>query len=123
MKCACKSIIYVLHFELPLIICLYLGFFRQLESYATFLFQNIDVDQIVEHYQTNCTPQPSVSRFPSTTPVTKSQSLAGHEETNLPPELSINCNHGLQVIRFLCFNHVRSKVTDIFLTLTLDFCN
>ncbi|TMX04265.1 hypothetical protein EJD97_010319 [Solanum chilense] len=58
---------------------------------------NIDVDQIVEHYQTNCTPQPSVSRFPSTTPVTKSQSLAGHEETNLPPELSINCNHGLQL--------------------------
>lgn len=58
---------------------------------------NIDVDQIVEHYQTNCTPQPSVSRFPSTTPVTNSQSLAGHEETNLPPELSINCNHGLQL--------------------------
>lgn len=58
---------------------------------------NIDVDQIVEHYQTNCTPQPSLSRFPSTTPVTNSQSLAGHEETNLPPELSINCNHGLQL--------------------------
>ncbi|XP_006349359.1 ATP-dependent DNA helicase Q-like 4A isoform X1 [Solanum tuberosum] len=58
---------------------------------------NIDVDQIVEHYQTNCTPQPSVSKFPSTTPVTNSQSLAGHEETNLPPELSINCNHGLQL--------------------------
>ncbi|XP_049383336.1 ATP-dependent DNA helicase Q-like 4A [Solanum stenotomum] len=58
---------------------------------------NIDVDQIVEHYQTNCTPQPSVSRVPSTTPVTNSQSLAGHEETNLPPELSINCNHGLQL--------------------------
>ncbi|KAL3350088.1 hypothetical protein AABB24_022887 [Solanum stoloniferum] len=58
---------------------------------------NIDVDQIVEHYQTNCTPQPSVSRFPSTTPVTNPQSLAGHEETNFPPELSINCNHGLQL--------------------------
>ncbi|KAK4739629.1 hypothetical protein R3W88_003326 [Solanum pinnatisectum] len=58
---------------------------------------NIDVDQIVEHYQTNCTPRPSVSRFPSTTPVTNSQSLAGHEEKNLPPELSINCNHGLQL--------------------------
>ncbi|XP_055816296.1 ATP-dependent DNA helicase Q-like 4A isoform X2 [Solanum dulcamara] len=58
---------------------------------------NIDVDQIVEHYQTNSTPQPSVSRFPSTTPVTNSQSLAGPEETNLPPELSLNCNHGLKL--------------------------
>lgn len=58
---------------------------------------NIDVDQIVEHYHINCTPQPSVSRFPSTTPVTNSQSLAGPEEPNLPPDLSLNCTHGLKL--------------------------
>ncbi|XP_059313580.1 ATP-dependent DNA helicase Q-like 4A isoform X2 [Lycium ferocissimum] len=58
---------------------------------------NIDVDQIVERYQTNCTPQPSVSRFPSITPDTNSKNLAGPEETNLPPELSLNCNHGLKL--------------------------
>lgn len=74
------------------------GIYSQLGTYAIFLFQNIDVDQIVEHYQTNCTPRHSVSRFPPTTPVTNSQSLRGPGEKNLPPELSINCNHGLKVI-------------------------
>lgn len=78
-------------------------------------FQNIDVDQIVEHYHINCTPQPSVSRFPSTTPVTNSQSLAGPEEPNLPPDLSLNCTHGLKVIRFLCLNNFCFKVANFFL--------
>ncbi|XP_009787118.1 ATP-dependent DNA helicase Q-like 4A isoform X2 [Nicotiana sylvestris] len=61
------------------------------------ILQNIDIDQIVEHYQTNCTPQPSVSRCPPITPVTDSKCLAGSGETNLPPELSLNCNHGLKL--------------------------
>ncbi|CAN4110683.1 unnamed protein product [Withania somnifera] len=82
-----------------------IGVSKPQESYTTCadgteeddILLNIDVDQIVEHYQTNCTPQPSVCRFPSTTPVTNSQRLAGTEESNLPPELSSNCIHGLKL--------------------------
>ncbi|KAF3637063.1 ATP-dependent DNA helicase Q-like 4A, partial [Capsicum annuum] len=82
-----------------------IGVSKTRESYSTCaegteeddILLNIDVDQIVEHYQTNCTPRHSVSRFPPTTPVTNSQSLRGPGEKNLPPELSINCNHGLKL--------------------------
>ncbi|KAK4339909.1 hypothetical protein RND71_041371 [Anisodus tanguticus] len=82
-----------------------IGVSKTRESYSTGadgteeddILLNIDVDQIVEHYQTNCTPRPSGSRFQSTTPVSNSKSLAGPVETNLPPELSLNCNHGLKL--------------------------
>ncbi|CAN4108121.1 unnamed protein product [Withania somnifera] len=82
-----------------------IGVSKAQESYTTCadgteeddILLNIDVDQIVENYQTNCTPQPSISRFPSTTPVTNSQRLAGPEETNLRPELSSNCSHRLKL--------------------------
>nr|GLL23897.1 ATP-dependent DNA helicase Q-like 4A isoform X1 [Ipomoea trifida] len=62
------------------------------------ILEHIDVDQIVmEHYQSNCTPQPSVSKFPSFTPVTSSKCMGRSEDTNLPLELSSNCSHGLQL--------------------------
>lgn len=54
----------------------------------------------MEHYQSNYTPQPSVSKFPAFTPVTNTECMARSEDTNLPPELSSNCSHGLQVSNF-----------------------
>ncbi|RAL39559.1 hypothetical protein DM860_003092 [Cuscuta australis] len=61
------------------------------------VLEGIDVDQIVmEHYQSNCTPQPSLSKFPSTSGMS-SRCLEKTEESSLPLELSSNCNHGLQL--------------------------
>lgn len=58
--------------------------------------QNIDVDQIVEQYQSTCTPQPSISKLPPITP-TVDKNFARQDESCLPPELCSNCIHGLQV--------------------------
>lgn len=58
------------------------------------ILENIDVDQIVlEHYQSTCTPQPSISKLPPVTP-TVGKNNAARDETCLPPELCSNCNHG-----------------------------
>ncbi|PPD89854.1 hypothetical protein GOBAR_DD13201 [Gossypium barbadense] len=61
------------------------------------LLKDIDVDQIVsEHYQSTCTPQPSVSKFPPITPSVDKNAFAG-QETCLPPELCSNCSHGCKL--------------------------
>ncbi|KAK8624994.1 hypothetical protein V6N13_089878 [Hibiscus sabdariffa] len=62
------------------------------------LLEDIDVDQIVsEHYQSTCTPQPSVSKLPPITPSVDKNALAGQEEASLPPELCSNCTHGCKL--------------------------
>ncbi|CAH9116719.1 unnamed protein product [Cuscuta epithymum] len=62
------------------------------------LLQQIDLDQIVmEHYQSNCTPQPSVSKVPSFSPGMSSKCMERSEENSLPLELSSICCHGLQL--------------------------
>lgn len=58
--------------------------------------QNIDVDQIVEQYQSTCTPQPSISKLPPITP-TVDKNFGRQDESCLPSELCSNCSHGLQV--------------------------
>lgn len=62
------------------------------------LLENIDVDQIVmEHYQSTCTPKPSISIFPPITPTVNKDNIARSEETCLPPELCSNCCHGYKL--------------------------
>ncbi|XP_022763289.1 ATP-dependent DNA helicase Q-like 4A [Durio zibethinus] len=62
------------------------------------LLKDIDVDQIVsEHYQSTCTPQPSVTKFPPITPSLDKNAFAGQEEACLPPELSSKCSHGCKL--------------------------
>ncbi|KAL6964391.1 DNA helicase [Sarracenia purpurea var. burkii] len=59
------------------------------------ILENIDVDQIVtEHFQSTCTPQPSISKFPPITPTVGKNNVARDGETCLPAELCLNCNHG-----------------------------
>ncbi|MCI04931.1 ATP-dependent DNA helicase Q-like 4A-like, partial [Trifolium medium] len=58
---------------------------------------NIDVDQIVEKYQSTCTPQPSVSKFPLVTPFADKVNFAGQGDTFLPPELCLDCIHGYKL--------------------------
>ncbi|KAF9602134.1 hypothetical protein IFM89_025179 [Coptis chinensis] len=61
------------------------------------ILQNIDVDQIVlEHYQSNCTPQPS-SELRASTPVIGKNNIEIPDEANIPPELCTQCNHGCKV--------------------------
>ncbi|KAM1027197.1 hypothetical protein ACFX2A_040992 [Malus domestica] len=55
--------------------------------------KNIDVDQIVEQYQSSCAPQPSISTLPPITPFIDKDNR--QEATSLPPELCSNCSHGL----------------------------
>ena len=62
------------------------------------LWQSIDVDQIVlEHYQATCTPQPPISKFQPITPTADQNSVIRPEEISVPPELCLNCSHGLKV--------------------------
>ncbi|WCJ18349.1 ATP-dependent DNA helicase Q-like 4A [Euphorbia peplus] len=63
------------------------------------LLGEIDVDQIVmEHYQsTNCTPQPSTSKYTPVTPAIDKNNFARSDEMLLPPELCQSCNHGLKL--------------------------
>ncbi|CAN1804893.1 ATP-dependent DNA helicase Q-like 4A [Linum perenne] len=62
------------------------------------LIQSIDLDQIVmDHYQSTCTPQPSVSRFQPITPSVSKDDFTRPEDTFLPSELSSKCNHGIQL--------------------------
>ncbi|KAK6240973.1 hypothetical protein SCA6_006362 [Theobroma cacao] len=61
------------------------------------LLKDIDVDQIVsKHYQSTCTPQPSVSKFPPIAQMDKN-AFAGEEEACLPTELCSNCSHGCKL--------------------------
>ena len=75
-----------------------------LNSFTDFGFQNIDVDQIVmEHYQSTCTPQPSISKLPPVSPTLSKVDIAKHEEAFLPLELCSNCSHGFKVYLILAF--------------------
>ncbi|XP_054776776.1 ATP-dependent DNA helicase Q-like 4A isoform X1 [Prosopis cineraria] len=58
---------------------------------------NIDVDQIVENYQSTCTPQPSISKFPPISPTVDANSFARQGEHRLPLELCLDCIHGYKV--------------------------
>ncbi|KAK3016325.1 hypothetical protein RJ639_007305 [Escallonia herrerae] len=60
------------------------------------ILENLDVDQIVmKHYQSTCTPQPSISKFPPISPAVSKDNVASDKDTCLPPELSARCSHGL----------------------------
>lgn len=88
-------------------ICLMFLFFS---STAEFIFQNIDVDQIVmQHYQAMNTPRGSASQDMSTPPGNKCN-FNGMDETNLPKELSEPCNHQFKV------GHVLIKAPSWFCT-------
>ncbi|XP_015878953.3 ATP-dependent DNA helicase Q-like 4A isoform X1 [Ziziphus jujuba] len=61
------------------------------------ILENIDVDQIVEKYQSTCTPQPSISKLPPITPTVDKESFVRHDGFSLPPELCSNCCHGFKL--------------------------
>ncbi|KAL2460513.1 ATP-dependent DNA helicase Q-like 4A [Abeliophyllum distichum] len=62
------------------------------------ILENIDVDQIVmDHFQSTSTPQPSTSKLPWVTPNANKDTFSDHDETNLPPELCLNCTHNCKL--------------------------
>ncbi|PQM41011.1 ATP-dependent DNA helicase Q-like 4A isoform X2 [Prunus yedoensis var. nudiflora] len=61
------------------------------------ILENIDVDQIVEQYQSSCTPQQSISKLPPITPSIDKDNIARQEVTSLPPDLCSNCIHGFKI--------------------------
>ncbi|CAN0880742.1 ATP-dependent DNA helicase Q-like 4A [Linum grandiflorum] len=62
------------------------------------LIQSIDLDQIVmDHYQSTCTPQTSVSKFQPITPSVNKANFGRPEDACLPSELSSKCSHGVQL--------------------------
>ncbi|KAL6284699.1 hypothetical protein ACE6H2_015628 [Prunus campanulata] len=61
------------------------------------ILENIDIDQIVEQYQSSCTPQPSISKLPPITPSMDKDNIARQEVTSLPPDLCSNCIHGFKI--------------------------
>lgn len=70
---------------------------------GSFVFQNIDVDQIVmEHYQTNGTPQSSTYKVSPVTPSESKDNITS-EENCLPIELCTKCHHGFKVHVTFCF--------------------
>ncbi|KAK9134720.1 hypothetical protein Syun_014050 [Stephania yunnanensis] len=61
------------------------------------ILKDIDLDQIVlEHIQSTCTPQSSISKRPPTTP-SISQNMIPPDEPSLPAELATICCHGFKV--------------------------
>ncbi|KAI3972657.1 hypothetical protein MKX01_019315 [Papaver californicum] len=70
----------------------------------------LDVDQIVqEHIQLTCTPQSSMFKLPSFTPIGNKDKYTSPEATCLPPELSINCDHGLKHFCTEAASHLQEK--------------
>ncbi|KAM5574436.1 ATP-dependent DNA helicase Q-like 4A [Rosa sericea] len=61
------------------------------------ILENIDVDHIVEQYQSSCTPKPSISKLPPLTPSIQKDNTVRQESTCLPPELCTNCVHGFKI--------------------------
>ncbi|XP_050375562.1 ATP-dependent DNA helicase Q-like 4A [Argentina anserina] len=61
------------------------------------ILENIDVDHIVEQYQSSCTPKPSISKLPPLTPSIRQDNTERQEVTCLPPELCTNCVHGFKI--------------------------
>jgi len=61
------------------------------------VFKNIDVDQIVEKYQSTCTPKPPISKLPPITPTADKDDFARQGDNVLPPDLCLDCIHGYKV--------------------------
>ncbi|KAK7246876.1 hypothetical protein RIF29_41746 [Crotalaria pallida] len=61
------------------------------------ILKNIDLDQIVENYQSSCTPKQSVSKFPHITPTSDKENFARQGHNLLPPELCVDCIHGCKL--------------------------
>ncbi|BAT86759.1 hypothetical protein VIGAN_05006800 [Vigna angularis var. angularis] len=61
------------------------------------ILENIDVDQIVEKYQSTCTPKPSISKFPPVTPNADKDGFARQGDDVLPPDLCLDCIHGYKL--------------------------
>ncbi|PON33177.1 DNA helicase, ATP-dependent [Parasponia andersonii] len=61
------------------------------------ILESIDVDQIVEQYQSSCTPQPSMSKLPPITPSINKSNFVRLNESCLPPELCSTCSHGFKL--------------------------
>ncbi|TKY71366.1 ATP-dependent DNA helicase Q 4A [Spatholobus suberectus] len=61
------------------------------------ILENIDVDQIVEKYQSTCTPKPSISKLPPITPTADKDNFARQGDNVLPPELCLDCIHGYKL--------------------------
>ncbi|ONK58030.1 uncharacterized protein A4U43_C09F7220 [Asparagus officinalis] len=62
------------------------------------ILENIDVDQIVmEHYQSNGTPEGSTSKYAAFTPMGLTSNVTGPCEETIPLELRENCCHGFKL--------------------------
>ncbi|KAL4380327.1 hypothetical protein HN51_003609 [Arachis hypogaea] len=61
------------------------------------ILETIDIDQIVENYQSSSTPKPPISKFPHITPTADTNNFAREGGNCLPPELCIDCNHGYKL--------------------------
>ncbi|XP_027338810.1 ATP-dependent DNA helicase Q-like 4A [Abrus precatorius] len=61
------------------------------------ILENIDVDQIVEKYQSTCTPQPPISKLPPLTPTVDKDNFDRQGNNVLPPELFVDCIHGYKL--------------------------
>ncbi|ESW20522.1 hypothetical protein PHAVU_006G216200 [Phaseolus vulgaris] len=61
------------------------------------ILENIDVDQIVEKYQSTCTPKPSISKLPPITPIADKDDFAREGDNALPPDLCLDCIHGYKL--------------------------
>ncbi|KAK7281547.1 hypothetical protein RIF29_09640 [Crotalaria pallida] len=68
-----------------------------LSDYLLSFLLNIDLDQIVENYQSSCTPKPSVSKFPHITPTSDKENFARQGHNLLPPELCVDFIHGCKL--------------------------
>ncbi|KAK7328296.1 hypothetical protein VNO77_22399 [Canavalia gladiata] len=67
------------------------------DIYDDDILENIDVDQIVEKYQSTCTPKPSIPKLPSLTPTVDKDNFARQEDNDLPPDLCLDCIHGYKL--------------------------
>lgn len=85
------------------------------------ILESLDVDKIVmEHYQSSGTPQPLMSKLPPITPTASKENNKIPEETCLPPELCVNCSHGLKL--GLCYeaaNHLQT-MKDMLISISND---
>ncbi|KAK1374273.1 DNA helicase [Heracleum sosnowskyi] len=85
------------------------------------ILESLDVDKIVmEHYQSSGTPQPLMSKLPPITPTVSKYNNTRPEETCLPPELCVNCSHGLKL--GLCYeaaNHLQT-MKDMLISISND---
>ncbi|KAK9110147.1 hypothetical protein Sjap_018207 [Stephania japonica] len=76
------------------------------------ILKDIDLDQIVlEHIQSTCTPQSSMSKHPQTTP-SMAQNMIPSDEPSLPAELAAKCFHGFKVALCPCASSHLQEMKD-----------